>query len=259
MQWLERRPGGRETRTRRVFALPAFGIWIRGMPAAAVLVLSLGGVWERGPQGVEYLVVGTDRPAQTGNGLSDNESGSNQRLAGNYAKLDAAEIENVSRSALAEVKPQTPITPPDASPIWDPDWALGRNSASIHASLAREHKIVRTVGFRVDGSSGNVIGNTRLTAPNPSLRLFSLEEFAAVSQVNLDPPKVRYQQFRPASLRLPQRRSQHRHFPHRAERPPIDRIAVAGRTYTRRILTALGRLISVSSSVRSVAHGNAKR
>jgi len=257
MHWLEGRPGGGETRTRRVFAPPQFGIWIRGIPAAAVLVLSLGGVWERGAQGVEFLVFGTDRPAQTGNGLSDNEGGSNKRLAGNYAKLDAAE-NNVSRSALAEVKPQPPSMPPDASPIWDPDRALGRNSAPIHASLA-EHEIVRTVGFRVDGLSGNVIGNTRLTAPNRSLPLFSLEELAAVSRVNLDPPKVRDQQFRPASLRLPQRRSQYRHFPHRAERPPIDRIAVAGRTYTRRILTALGRLISVSSSVRSVAHGNAKR
>src|SRR5260221_338193 len=165
MHWLEGRPGGGETRTRRVFAPPQFGIWIRGIPAAAVLV---------------------------------------------------------------------------------------------HASLA-EHEIVRTVGFRVDRLSGNGIGNTRLTAPNRSLPLFSLEELAAVSRVNLDPPKVRDQQFRPASLRLPQRRSQYRHFPHRAERPPIDRIAVAGRTYTRRILTALGRLISVPSSVRSVAHGNAKR
>jgi hypothetical protein len=149
--------------------------------------------------------------------------------------------------------------PPDAFPIWDPDRALGGNSASIHANLAREHEIVRTVGFRVDGLSGNGIGNTQLTAPNPSLQLFSLEELAAVSRGNLDLPKVRDQQFRPASLKLPHRQSQHLHFTHRAERPPIARIVAAGRTYTRRILTALGRLISVSSSVRSVAHGNAKR
>src|SRR5260370_9929839 len=100
MHWLERRPGGRETRTRRVFAPPQFGIWIRSIPAAAVLVLSLGGVWKRGLQGVEFLVVGTDRPAQTGNGLSENEGGSNQPLAGNYAKLESAEIENVSTNTL---------------------------------------------------------------------------------------------------------------------------------------------------------------
>src|SRR5258708_12806891 len=104
MQWVEGRRGGGETRTRRVFAPPQFGIWIRGIPAAAVLVLSLGGVWERGAQGVEFLVFGTDRPAQTGNGLSDNEGGSNKRFAGNYAKLYAPE-NNVSLTAFAQTQP----------------------------------------------------------------------------------------------------------------------------------------------------------
>ena len=236
MHWAEAKHSTNGIPGRRVFGALRLGDCNRIMGAAAVLLLALIGVVQRGSQGAEFLLAGADRILGDSSRFSGHKITTTKRVAVEIAQT------------FGEIKPGVPVT----SLRWDIripnlDNTLALNGTSGSDSFGS--------GLPTTG-----VDDTSQTANDEWSQVYSLQDEPRPATASATPPDASRpietsRQFRSASLRWPRHQFQLHRSGSGVGRPTIVRFAshaaIAGSAYTRHFLNALGNLLSSSPLPRS--------